>query len=61
LGLSTVYFAHATVKVPAGSVTSVFYNVGTGKLLAFTAAGEVANATNLIALVAEVVFFGRTY
>jgi hypothetical protein len=59
LGMTQVYFAHGTIKTPAGSVTGVWYDPSTNKLKAFTAAGEVANATNLSALVAEVVFYGR--
>lgn len=60
IGLSSVYFAHANIKSVAGSATSVTFNPSTLRLLAYGAAGEIANATNLAGLTAEVVFFGKT-
>ena len=59
LGLSNVTFAIATVKVAGtGSVTSVAYDVANQKLLAYAAAAQIANTTNLAAVTATVVAFG---
>lgn len=58
VGLGAIYGAIATVTTPAASVVEVFFNRTTGKLVALTAAGEVANATNLSSLVCEVFFIG---
>lgn len=59
LGLTTVLFASATIKVAGtGSVTSVFYDVANGKLLAYAAAAQIANAVDLSAVTAQVVAYG---
>lgn len=60
LGLTTVTFAIATVKVAGtGSVTAVAYDVTNAKLLAYAAAAQIANTTDLSAVTATVVAFGR--
>jgi hypothetical protein len=59
LGLSTVKWAEAEVKVAGvGSVTAVRYNEATAALLAYTAAAEVANLTDLSAVTARVYAYG---
>lgn len=58
-GMSTLYFAIAKVKVAGtGSVTAVHYDETTNKLLAYTAAAQVANTTDLSAVTARVIAFG---
>lgn len=60
LKLTQVDFAIATVKVAGtGSVTNVRYDVANQKLLAYAAAAQIANATDLSAVSATVVAFGR--
>lgn len=60
LGLQVVDFAIATVKVAGtGSVTAVAYDVTNAKLKAFAAAAEIANTTDISAVTATVVAFGR--
>ncbi len=60
LGLTNVYAAVAQVKTAGvGSVTAVSYDVANAKLLAFTAAAQVANATDLSAVSATVTAFGK--
>lgn len=60
LGLDKVAFAIATVKVAGtGSVTSVHYDEANQVLKAYTAAAQVANGTDLSAVSAQVVAFGR--
>jgi len=59
LGLSQVIAACATVKVAGtGSVTAVYYDIPTAKLLAYTAAAE-AGAVDLSAVTAQVLAFGK--
>jgi len=59
LGLNTVSHAISQVKVAGtGAVTNVFYDVANKKLKAFTASAEVANATDLSAVTAQVVAYG---
>lgn len=61
LGLGSVDFAHAQVSVAGtGSVTAVFYDIANQKLKAFTAAAEVANATDLSAVSAQIIASGRS-
>lgn len=60
LGLTTVEFAIATVKVAGtGSVTAVFYDIANAKLLAYTAAAQVANTTDISAVTAQVFAVGK--
>lgn len=60
LGLTFVTFAISTVKVAGtGSVTSVFYDIANAKLIAYAAAAQIANTTDLSAVTATVVAFGR--
>lgn len=60
LGLSTVDFAIATVKVAGtGSVTNVRYDAANQKLLAYGAAAQISNATDLSAVTATVVAWGK--
>jgi hypothetical protein len=60
LGLSTVAFASASVKVAGtGAVTAVFYDIANAKLLAYTASAQVANTTDLSAVTVEVVAWGK--
>lgn len=59
-GLQNVYFAIATVKVAgAGAVTAAYYDIANAKLKAFIATAEVTAATNLSAVVVQVVAFGK--
>lgn len=59
-GLQTIAFADASVKVAGtGSVTAVHYNVPTGKLLAYTAAAQVANTTDLSGVTIRIVAYGK--
>lgn len=60
LGLTTVDFAIATLKVAGtGSVTAVFYDVANAKLLAYAAAAQIANTTDISAVSAQVYAVGR--
>lgn len=60
LGLAVVDFGIATVKVAGtGSVTAVAYDVANAKLLAYAAAAQIASTTDLSAVTATVVAFGR--
>ncbi|HEY6889216.1 MAG TPA: hypothetical protein VI300_15590, partial [Solirubrobacter sp.] len=58
LGLSTIWWVLGNIKTAAGSVVDVRWDAANGKLIAMTAAGEVANATNLSALVIDALFLG---
>lgn len=58
-GLATLFAVLPMITTPAaGAVTEVSYNRATGKLQAFTATAEVANATNLSALTCDLVCIG---
>ncbi len=60
LGLTSVSFAVSQVKVAGtGSVTNVFYDIANAKLLAYAAAAQIANTTDLSAVTATVLAFGR--
>jgi hypothetical protein len=60
LGLTSVTFAITSIKTAGtGSVTEAFYVTSTGLLKAYTAAAEVANATDLSAVTAQIVAFGK--
>lgn len=60
LGLTFVSWAISNVKVSGtGSVTSVFYDIANAKLKAYAAAAEIANTTDISAVTATVVAFGR--
>lgn len=55
-----VAFALAVVKVAgANGPVHVFYDIGTEKLLAYSATAQVANATDLSAVTARVHVFAR--
>lgn len=61
LGLGAVNFAIATaggVQAAASTAVQWVYNLTTGKLQAFTATGEVANAVNLTNQTVLVLAFG---
>lgn len=59
-GIGAIFFCVCTVKTPAAtSCTEVLYDASTGKIKCNGPTGEVANTTNLSALVVEVVAFGR--
>jgi hypothetical protein len=55
----TIDALDGNVLAPAGSVTAVVYDRANNKLKAFTAAAEVANATNLSALTVQLFVVGR--
>lgn len=60
LGLTKVDFAIATLKTAGtGSVTQVWYDIANSKLMAFAAAAQIANTTDLSAVTAQVVAFGK--
>lgn len=60
LGLTSVEFAIATLKTAGtGSVTQVWYDIPNQKLLAFAAAAQIANTTDISAVTAQVVAYGR--
>ena len=60
LGLTSVSFAISSVKTAGtGSVTDVFYDIANAKLKAYAAAAEIANATDISAVAAQVVAFGK--
>lgn len=60
LGLTSVEFAVATLKTGGtGSVVQVWYDTANQKLKAYVAAAEVTAATDLSAIVAQVVAWGR--
>lgn len=60
LGLTFVEWAISTVKVAGtGSVISVFYDIANAKLLAYAAAAQIANTTDISAVTATVVAFGK--
>lgn len=60
LGLTTVNFAITSIKTAgAGSVTEAFYVTSTGLLKAYAAAAEIANTTDLSAVVVQIVAFGK--
>lgn len=62
LGLSTVLFAIATLKVAGtGSVTAVYYDkdaAGGPVLKAYAAAAQIANTTDISAVTAQVFAYG---
>jgi hypothetical protein len=60
LGLTTVAWAVSSIKTAGtGSVTDVFYDITNSKLKAYAAAAEIANTTDLSAVSAQVVAFGK--
>ncbi len=63
LGLNRVHAAIATVKLAATTtvnVANVYYNISTGKLLAYDETpAEVANAADLVGLQVQVIAWGR--
>ena len=60
LGLTYVDFAIAKVKVNGtGSVVNVTYDIANKKLIAYTAAAEVADTTDISAVTATVTAFGK--
>lgn len=60
LGLQNVLAAIPVVRTAGtGSVTAVQYDVENGKLLAYTAAAQVANTTDLSAVTVRVIAFGK--
>lgn len=57
-GLVSLFAVLPTITAVAGSVSEVAYNRATGKLQAFTTAGEVANTTNLGSLTCDLLCLG---
>jgi hypothetical protein len=55
---AVVFAISSLAAVGANGPSEVRYNIATGKLQAYGAAGEVTSATNLSASVAEIIAFG---
>lgn len=57
-GLASLFAVVPTVTAVAGSVSEVVYVRSTGKLMALTTSGQVANATDLSALTCDLLCLG---
>lgn len=59
-GMQVILASIPTVRTAGtGSVTAVQHDIENGKLLAYTAAAQVANTTDLSAVTVRVIAFGK--